>query len=122
MMAVRWVYVQEGKTLDEKQKCQQQAILNDLANYLDGRNLKCVCEKVEGIEEVVAKKGSIIRKEDELIVYASQDVVLRADVLELQAWELLSLEGVVITAPDKEHGGVERTIVAYYSYWRELDN
>ncbi len=94
---------------------------NDLANYLNGRSLKCVCEKINGIEEVVAKKGSIIRKEDELLVYASQDVVLRADVLSLQAWELLSLEGVVITAPDKEHGGEERTIVAYYSYWRELD-
>lgn len=94
---------------------------NDLANYLNGRGLKCVCEKINGIEEVVAKKGSIIRKEDELIVYASQDIVLRADVLSLQAWELLSLEGVVITAPDKEHGGEERTIVAYYSYWRELD-
>ncbi|MBQ7922927.1 MAG: hypothetical protein IJ325_10205 [Clostridia bacterium] len=94
----------------------------DLANYLHGKALKCVTEKVNGIEEVVAKKGSIIRKEDELLVFASQDVVMRANVLEVSAWELLSLEGVVITAPDLEHGGEERTIVAYYSYWRELED
>jgi hypothetical protein len=25
---------------------------------------------------------------------------------------------VVITAPDKEHGGVERTIIVYYVYYR----
>jgi len=81
-----------------------------------------VTEKINGIEEVVAKKGSIIRKEDELLVYASMDVVMRVKVLELSAWELLSLEGVVITAPDLEHGGEERTIVAYYSYWRDLDD
>ncbi len=112
----------KGKHWTKSKNVNSKRYKNDLANYLDGRSLKCVCEKVEGIEEVVAKKGSIIRKEDELIVYASQDVVMRADVLDLQAWELLSLEGVVITAPDKEHGGVERTIVAYYSYWRELDD
>jgi len=94
---------------------------NDLANHLNGRSLKCVTEKIDGIEEVIAKQGAIIRKENELIVYASQDVVMRINILDLSAWELLSMEGVVITAPDLEHGGVERTIVAYYSYWRELD-
>ena len=112
----------KGKHWTKSKNVNSKRYKNDLANYLDGRNLKCVCEKVEGIKEVVAKKGSIIRKEDELIVYASQDVVMRADVLDLQAWELLSLEGVVITAPDLEHGGEERTIVAYYSYWRELED
>ena len=112
----------KGKHWTKSKNVNSKRYKNDLANYLDGRSLKCVTEKIEGIEEVVAKKGSIIRKEDELIVYASQDVVLRANVLELQAWELLSLEGVVITAPDLEHGGEERTIVAYYSYWRELDD
>ena len=94
---------------------------NDLAAYLDGRALKCVTERINGIEEVIGKSGAIVRKEDELLVYASQDVLLRTKIIELSAWELLSLEGVVITAPDLEHDGTVRTVIAYYSYWRELD-
>lgn len=93
----------------------------DLANYLDGRHLKCVTERIDGIEEVVGKAGAIIKKDDELIVYSSQDILLRTKIDYLQAWELLSLDGVVITAPDIEHDGVERTIIAFYSYWRELE-
>ena len=95
---------------------------NDLANYLNGRGLKCVTERIEGIEEVIGHKGSIIRKDDELIIYASQEVIMRTKVEYLSAWELLSLEGVVITAIDMEHDNVERSIIAYYSYWRELED
>lgn len=94
---------------------------NDLADYLHGKGLKCVTERINGIEEVIGHKGAILRKDDELLVYASQDVLFRTKVLWLQAWELLSLDGVVITAPDLEHDGEERTVIAYYSYWRELD-
>ncbi|MBQ4354755.1 MAG: hypothetical protein IJC71_07655 [Clostridia bacterium] len=94
----------------------------DLANYLDGRSLKCVTERIDGIEEVIGKSGSIIKKDDELIVYASQDVILRTKIDDLYAWELLSLEGVVITAHDIEHGGIERTVIAFYSYWRPLED
>ena len=94
---------------------------NDRANYLNGRHLKCVTERIDGIEEVIGKSGAIIRKEDELLVYASQDVLLRTKIEYLYAWELLSLDGVVITAIDLEHNNVERTIIAYYSYWRELE-
>jgi len=114
--------LKKGKHWTKSKNVNSKRYKLDLANYLDGKSLKCVTEKIDGIEEVIAKKGSIIRKENELLVYASQDVVLRANILTLSAWELLSLEGVVITAPDLEHEGVERTIVAYYSYWRELDD
>ena len=95
---------------------------NDLANYLDGRAIKCVTERINGIEEVVGKSGAIIKKEDELLIYSSQDVLMRTKIEDLHAWELLSLEGVVITAHDLEHGGEERTVIAFYSYWRQLDN
>ena len=95
----------------------------DMAKHLDGRALKCVLEKKsDGIEEVIGHDGSIIVKDDELLVYASMDVVLRTKINCLSAWELLSLEGVVITAPDIEHGGEVRSIVAYYKYWRKLDD
>jgi len=95
---------------------------SDFADYLNGKSLKCVTERVNGIEEVIGHKGAIIRRDDELLVYASQEVLLRTKVLFLQAWELLSLEGVVITAPDLERDGEERTVIAYYSYWRELED
>lgn len=94
----------------------------DLANYLDGRSLKCVTERIDGIEEVVGKSGAIIKKEDELLIYSSQDVLMRVKIDDLHAWELLSLDGVVITAHDIEHGGEERTVIAFYSYWRQLDD
>ncbi len=93
-----------------------------VADYLDGRHLKCVTERRDNIEEVIGKSGAIIRKDDELLVYSSQDVVFRTKIEYLYASELLSLDGVVITAPDIEHGGVERTIIAFYSYWRAMED
>lgn len=94
----------------------------DLAAYLDGRALKCVTERINGIEEVVGKSGAIIKKDDELLIYSSQDVLFRTKIEWLYAWELMSLDGVVITAPDLEHDGAERTVIAFYSYWRQLEN
>ena len=94
----------------------------DLANYLDGRSLKCVTERIDGIEEVIGKSGAIIKKDDELLIYSSQDVLMRVKIDDLHAWELLSLDGVVITGHDIEHGGEERTVIAFYSYWRQLDD
>ncbi|MCI9449935.1 MAG: hypothetical protein HFE30_06765 [Clostridiales bacterium] len=94
---------------------------NDMAAHLNGMPLKCVCEKVNGIEEIVGKSGAIAVRDGELMLYAGMDIVLRCDVLSMSAWELMSLDGVVITAPDLEHGGTERTVTAYYSYWRSMN-
>lgn len=94
----------------------------DMAEHLHGMSLKCVTERVNGIEEIIGKGGSITFRNGEIIVYSSMDTVFRCDALQMKAWELMSLDGVVITAPDTEHGGEERTIIAHYSYWRALDN
>ena len=56
---------------------------------------------------------------DEFIVYASAKVLFRCKVDDLQIWELLSKDGVVLTGPDIESGGRERTVVAYYVYYRK---
>lgn len=114
--------LKKGKHWTKSKNVNSKRYKRDLANYLDGRSLKCVTERRDGIEEVIGKSGSIIKKEDELIVYASQDILLRTKIDDLYAWELLSLEGVVITAHDVEHGGEERTVIAYYSYWRPLES
>ena len=33
---------------------------NDLANYLNERSIKCVTERIDGIEEVIGRSGVIV--------------------------------------------------------------
>lgn len=95
----------------------------DMAAHLHGKSLKCVCEKINGIEEIVGKKGALVLRDDVLIVSCGADEdVFSCRIYEMDAWELMSLDGVVITAPDLLHGGEKRTIVAYYSYYREIES
>ena len=89
-----------------------------MAQELDGRAIKYVTERPpEGGELVIGREGALILKGDELLVYSSADVVFRCLVDEMHAGELMSLEGVIITAPDLEHGGAERTVTAYYTHY-----
>ena len=55
---------------------------------------------------------------DEMLVFASADVIMRFKIDEMDAWELLSKDGVVITAPDLEHDRKIRTVIVYYVYYR----
>jgi hypothetical protein len=92
----------------------------DIYAKLDGRAIKYVTERLPGSDtsdSVVGKEGALIIREDELIVYASVNVVFRAKIPELTASELMSLEGVILTAPDMTADGRVRTIIAYYTYY-----
>lgn len=93
----------------------------DFAKELNGLHIKYVTERINDNDDVIGKDGALIVKEDvdEFLVYASTEVLFRAKIPELAAWQLLSGDGVVLTAPDIEHGGVERTIIAYYTYHRK---
>lgn len=94
----------------------------DFVRELDGMTIKYVTEKKEdGNEDVIGRSGAMIVKpeEDIFLVYAGHEVIFRCHIPELSAWQLLSGDGVVLTAPDIEHDGVERTIVAYYTYYRK---
>ena len=92
----------------------------EMAERISGQHIKYVTERREdGVEEVIGKEGGLNIRDDEFIVYASQKIVLRCKIDEMQAWELLSNDGVVITAPDLEQGGFMRTIVAHYVYYRK---
>ncbi|MBR2293644.1 MAG: hypothetical protein IKA44_04995 [Clostridia bacterium] len=86
---------------------------------VNGRHIRYVTEKRNGVDEVIGRNGNLNIHEDCLLVYASSDVIFRCPVDELQIWELLSKDGVVLTGPDLEHGGVERTIIAFYVYYRK---
>ncbi len=91
----------------------------DMARSISGQHIKYVTEKKNDVDEVIGRNGGINLRDDELILYASSDVVFRAKVEQLQIWELLSKDGVVLTGPDLEHGEETRTVVAYYVYYRK---
>ena len=90
----------------------------EMAKNISGKHIKYVTEKRNGVDEVIGRSGGLNIRDDELLVFASADVLFRCKIDELQAWELLSKDGVVLTGPDLEHGGVERTIIAFYVYYR----
>ena len=91
----------------------------DMARQMCGHHIRYVTEKRNDVDEVIGREGHLNIKDDELLVFASGDVILRCKVEQMQAWELLSRDGVVITACDLEHGGIERTIIVYYVYYRK---
>ena len=95
----------------------------DMARHLDKKQLKCVTVRDEnGRESVIGREGDLLVRGDEFVVYASGKILMRCRIVDMSAWELLSLEGVVITAPDLDRDGEEHTLIAYYKYWRKMEN
>lgn len=91
----------------------------EMAKSVCGQHIKYVTEKRDGVEEVIGRSGGLNIRNDEFIVYASANVVFRCKLDEVRIWELLSKDGVVISGPDIENGGVERTVIAFYVYHRK---
>lgn len=89
-----------------------------MARSIAGHRIRYVTEKIHDVDEVIGRDGSIDIRNGEFIVFASSEVLFRCLVDELEAWELLSKDGVVLTAPDIEHGGTVRTIIVFYVYYR----
>ena len=77
---------------------------------LDGKRLRCVF-----------RQGMFAFRDGYLLIYADgADPIFKCLPEETEAGELMSLEGIVITAPDYMSGDRSRTVVAYYKYWREV--
>lgn len=106
------------KKLFVKEDESSPAFRRKMAEKLDGRYIKYVTERCDGIETVIGKDGHVnIINENEFAVTCGITTLFRADIVEMSAWELLSLEGAVLTAYDKESGR-ERSVVVYYKYYR----
>ena len=99
------------KLFSRKKDPNSKAYRWEMAKQMANHHIRYVTEKVDGVDEVIGRN-------DELIVFASSDVIFRCKIEQMQAWELLSKDGVVITAPDLEHDGRERTIIVFYVYYR----
>ena len=89
-----------------------------MAERITGHHIRYITEKRGEVDEVIGRDGSLNIKGDEFLVSTPSDIILRCRIDEMQAWELLSRDGVVITAPDIEHGGIERTIIVFFVYYR----
>lgn len=89
-----------------------------MAERITGHHIRYITEKRGEVDEVIGRDGSLNIKGEEFLVSTPSEIILRCRVDDMQAWELLSRDGVVITAPDIEHGGVERTIIVFFVYYR----
>lgn len=87
----------------------------DMAEKLAGKYIQYVTENINGVDEVIGRRGSINIREDEIIFYASAEIILRTRIDDMSAWELLSNDGCVVTAPDLNRDGEDRTIVIHYT-------
>lgn len=94
------------------------AFQREMAATVCRQHIKYVTEKKDGVDEVIGRSGGLNIRDDEFIVYASAKVIFRCKLDNIQLWELLSKDGVVITGPDIESGGQMRTIIAFYVYHR----
>jgi hypothetical protein len=90
----------------------------DMAQRICGHHVKYVTERINNVDEVIGRSGGLNIRDDELLVYASFKVLMRCKIADMEAAELLSKDGVVITAPDLENGGKIRTVIVYYVYYR----
>ena len=90
----------------------------EMAEKIARRRLRYVTERIDDTDLVIGRDGGFNIRGDEFIISADNHVIFRCLISEMQASELLSLEGAIITAPDLEHGGALRTVIAYYVYFR----
>ncbi len=89
----------------------------EMAEKISRHRLRYVTEQTENGDVVIGKEGGCNIRNGELIVTSSKEVVYRADIDALKAYELMSLEGAVLEGYDKEHGAY-RTVTVYYVYYR----
>ena len=94
------------------------AFRKQMAEKIAVRRLRYISERINDTELIVGRDGGFNIRNDEFIVSADNHVVFRCKIKEMQASELMSKEGAIITAPDLEHGGNMRTIIVYYVYFR----
>ena len=86
---------------------------------LHGQVIKYVTERVDGNDNVVGRGGSISVRDNTLLLFSSEKILLRADIATLEASYLLSGDGVVLNAPNLEEGGRPRSYIAYFVYHRK---
>lgn len=91
----------------------------DRAKELHGQAIRYVTERRDNVDEIVGRGGCLSARNGEFLLLTSGEILFRTDVEDLQASYLLSGDGVVIKGPNKEEGGRERSLIAYFVYYRK---
>ena len=90
----------------------------EMAEKMIRNRLRYATERDGDNDSVIGTTGGFNVRDGQLIVSADNRVIFRCKIEEMSVSELMSLEGVIITAPDIESGGKVRTIICYYVYYR----
>ena len=103
-----------------KKNTDSRAYKREQAERLSGMLIKYVTERDENCcDNVIGHGGNISVRNDELMVFASSDIIFRADVDSLNISYLMSGDGVILTGPNKVDGGREHSIIAHFVYHRK---
>lgn len=86
---------------------------------LHGQAIRYVTERIHGNDDIIGRGGSITVTDTELLLFASGEIIFRAKIESVQASDLLSGDGVVLSAPDLTHKCENRTVIAYFVYYRK---
>ncbi len=106
------------KLFHRKPKPNSRAYRREMAQQIANHHIRYVTENRDGVDEVIGREGSVAVRDGQLLVHTSSGIIFRCEVDSLDAWELLSKDGVVLTAPDLTQDGQVRTIIVYYVYYR----
>ena len=90
----------------------------EMVERTDGKHIRYVTERTDNVENIIGREGSLNVREDYLILMADGAILFRGHIPELKISEMLSLDGVIISGPDETKDGAERTVIAYYKYYR----
>ena len=102
-----------------KENTKSRAYRTKQALKLHGLVIRYVTERHDDNEDVIGRGGTLAIHGDELLVFSSSEILLRAKICELDVSELMSGDGVILTAPNLEEGGRVRTMTAHYVYHRK---
>lgn len=108
-----------GRFFGLKTNHKSRAYKRERASALHGQIIKYVTERVDDGENIIGRGGNISVRNGELLVLSSGELLLRADIYELESADLLSGDGVVLTAPNLEKNRERVSIVVYFVYYRK---
>ncbi len=93
----------------------------EMASKICKHPLKYITEpsKTDDGDTVIGKGGICYVKDGDFIVTSQEKILFRTPVCELEAYELMSLEGAVCKGYDKENDGAYRSVTVFYKYYRK---
>lgn len=94
----------------------------EMAEKICKHPLKYITKPSENIEDgdiIIGKGGICYMKNGEFTVTSQEKTLFRTNIEQLEAYELMSLDGAVCKGPDKENNGEYRTVTVFYKYYRK---